>query len=158
MSSWSAVELAAPELAAAVRTRFEAVGLALLASLRVDGSPRISGIEVAFQRGHLWLGSMPEARKGADLKRDGRLALHAGTVDKQVSAGDAKLAGWARLASEDEWQVYLASVPAGKPQPPRPFDLFWVDVRELSMLRVAGDHLVIESWTAGQSVRRIERY
>ena len=149
MASWSEVEHAVPELAGTVRARFESVGVALLASLRADGSPRISGIEVTFKHGQLWLGSMPQARKGADLTRDGRLALHAGTSDPQVSAGDAKLAGHARVADESQWQSYLTPAPGDRPHPEPPFDLFWVDVTELSTLRVEQDHLVIESWRTG---------
>src|SRR5919199_5659869 len=101
MTSWSDVVSAAPELAALVRARFEATGLGLLATLRRDGSPRISGIEPLFALGELWLGMMPGSRKATDLLRDPRFALHSATVDKQVSAGDAKLAGWA-LAVQDQ--------------------------------------------------------
>ena len=42
-----------------------------------DGSPRISGIETTFDGGQLTFGSMPHARKGADLRRDPR-TVHAG--------------------------------------------------------------------------------
>jgi hypothetical protein len=35
-------------------------------TLRADGSPRISGIEVAFEDGELAFGSMLNARTGAD--------------------------------------------------------------------------------------------
>src|SRR5919205_2769551 len=101
MASWSGVTSAAPELAALVRARFEATGLGLLATLRRDGSPRISGIEPLFTDAELWLGMMPGSRKAADLLRDPRFALHNATVDKQVTHGDAKLSGRAVLVQDE---------------------------------------------------------
>ncbi len=47
-----------------------------IATLRADGSPRISGIECEFADGELRFGSMARARKGVDLRRDPRFALH----------------------------------------------------------------------------------
>ncbi|GDY28528.1 pyridoxamine 5'-phosphate oxidase family protein [Gandjariella thermophila] len=85
MSSWSDFHTAAPELATAVHHRFAATGLAFRATLRRDGFPQISGIEVEFLGGEVWLGMMPGSRKAADLARDPRLALHAATADPKVS-------------------------------------------------------------------------
>jgi hypothetical protein len=159
MPSWTDFHAAAPELATAVRARFQAHGLALLATLRRDGSPRISGIEIEFVGDDLWLGMMPGSRKAADLARDPRLALHAATSDAQVRAGDAKLSGRAiRVAEGPAWQRYaaLASETRGAtPDPATP--LFRLDMREASLLRVAGDHLVIEWWRDGEPVHRVER-
>src|SRR5919202_4427540 len=101
MGTWREVASAAPELAALVRARFEATGLGLLATLRRDGSPRISGIEPLFTDDELWLGMMPGSRKAADLLRDPRFALHSATIDKQVTHGDARISGRA-VAVQDE--------------------------------------------------------
>src|SRR2546429_4283378 len=43
--------------------------------------PRISGIEVEFAEGEIFLGLMPGSRKLYDLERDPRLALHSPTDD-----------------------------------------------------------------------------
>ena len=75
MSSWQQFADDAPDLAAMVQARFESTGLGFLATIRKDGSPRISGIEPSVFRGELWLGMMDRSRKGDDLKRDPRLAL-----------------------------------------------------------------------------------
>jgi hypothetical protein len=48
MPSWSDFADAAPEAAATVRARLDAYPYKLLATLRKDGSPRASGIEVEF--------------------------------------------------------------------------------------------------------------
>ena len=63
MASWNDVTIAAPALAKAVQGRFEATGLGILATLRKDGSPRVSGVEPLFAVGELWLGSMPALLK-----------------------------------------------------------------------------------------------
>ncbi len=159
MPNWGEVRAVAPELADAVQRRFEAHGLALLATLRRDGSPRISGIELLFAEGELWLGMMPGSRKAQDLDRDPRLALHSATVDKEVKEGDAKLFGTGLPVGDDAtWERYLAalqaqagSVPEGR------FPAFRVDVREVSLLRPAGDHLDIQWWREGEPVHRVER-
>lgn len=160
MASWTDVTEAAAELAATVQKRFEATGLGLLATLRRDGFPRISGIEPFF-REELWLGMMPESRKGADLRRDPRLCLHSATADKMVAEGDAKVTGRAVLVEpggevEARFRRDFAAA-NGHDVPPGPMDLFRVDVTELSFLSVGGDHLVIESWQEGGTLRRVER-
>ena len=68
------------------------------------GRPRISGIEAAFEDGELTFGSMPNAREGADLRRDPRFALHSATVDPVEGSeahwpGEAKISGRAVHAS-----------------------------------------------------------
>lgn len=159
MSSWSEVGGAAPELTGAVQRRFEAHRHNLLATLRRDGSPRISGIETGFLLGELWLGMMPGSRKAQDLQRDGRLALHVAPIDLELAEGDAKLAGCAVEVGDEAIAAFLAAhADAGhEPPPPGPMHLFRVEVRELSLVRVEGDHLVIDSWAEGAGLRSVER-
>lgn len=161
MASWSDVVIAAPELATAVQARFDAHGLGLVATLRRDGSPRISGIEPSFALGELWLGMMPDSRKALDLLRDPRFALHGATTDKQVTDGDAKVAGRAIPVDDDATFAAFREAFAthtGAPPPPGPFHLFRADVVELSMVWPAGDHLDIDSWREGGHVKRVERF
>jgi hypothetical protein len=56
MASWKEVSAAHPRLAEAVRARFDAYKHKTMATLRKDGSPRISGMEASFSDGELWLG------------------------------------------------------------------------------------------------------
>ncbi len=161
MASWAEFAAAAPELAVPVQERFDKHGLALLATIRKDGSPRICAIEPLFSMGELWLGSMPGSRKEADLRRDPRFALHNATVDKNVADGDAKIAGRALLVDDDATRGrFLEAFQAqnGYAPPPDAFPLFRADVTEVSMLRPAGDHLDIDIWREGRGVRRVERF
>ncbi|MFC9441126.1 pyridoxamine 5'-phosphate oxidase family protein, partial [Nocardia sp. NPDC057030] len=66
MASWRDFEDEAPKLAAAVKRRFELHESHVLATIRRDGSPRVSGSEVAFHGADLVFGSMPNARKVRD--------------------------------------------------------------------------------------------
>ena len=98
MTAWRDVERAEPEFAQRVRGLFDGRRHKTIATLRADGSPRISGIEVAFEDGEVAFGSMPNARKGADLGRDPRFALHSATIDPVEGAeaqwpGEAKISG-----------------------------------------------------------------
>src|SRR4051794_8234468 len=51
VSTWKAFEQAEPGFAARVRTLFEAGRHKTIATLRADGSPRISGVECEFEDG-----------------------------------------------------------------------------------------------------------
>ena len=81
MPSWSEVEAAVPELAKAAQEAFDAHKHKVLATLRADGSPRLSGNEAVFRDGEVWLGMMHRSLKALDLKRDPRMELHSAPVD-----------------------------------------------------------------------------
>lgn len=144
MSSWADVEREAPDLAARVRGIFEHRRHKTMATLRRDGGPRISGIEVEFEGNELVLGMMPGSVKGQDLVRDPRLAIHAASDDPPedspgVWRGDAKVAGVAAA---------IGTVPGSDPPAAR----LRVDLSEVVLTTVdaAGQHLVIESWHPGR--------
>jgi hypothetical protein len=152
MATWAEFEAADADLAARVRAIFTARKHHTLATLRRDGSPRVSGIEVAFRDdGQLVLGMMPGSRKQADVGRDGRVALQALSddppADDQASwRGDAKLSGTVtELAPRDD------------DEPPGP--RFGLDITEavLTHLNEAADLLVVESWHPARGTRVISR-
>lgn len=158
MASWQEVTGAAPQLADKIQQRFEAHGLAIIATVRRDGGPRISGIETQFGSGELWLGMMPGSFKAADLLREPRFALHCATVDKHVQEGDAKISGLAvHVEDEATFQAYVQAS-GGKSGPTLgSFHLFRLDVKEMSYLIPAGNHLDIEIWTETGGYRKVER-
>jgi hypothetical protein len=159
MTSWEEFEAAAPELAATILERFGAHKHAVIATLKADGSPRLSGIETAFWRGDLWIGMMPESRKGADLRRDPRFSLHSAPIDLELVDGDAKLAGRAALVTDAALvaEFLAASEESTRDVPPGAVDLFRAELLEASLVTVAGDHLVVDSWVDGGSPTRRTR-
>ena len=152
MARWAEVEAAAPELAALARRFLEAHAHKTIATLRKDGSPRISGTEAYLQDGELWFGSMPGALKARDLQRDPRFALHSGSDDPPGWEGDAKVAGRA-IEVTGERRVALLGEGRGDAH------AFVADVTELAVVRLneARDALVIESWTPERGLRRLDR-
>jgi hypothetical protein len=159
-TTWSDFEEQAPELAGLVRSRFEATGLGFLATLRADGSPRISGIEPLVGPHDVWLGMMPRSLKALDLRRDPRCSLHAASIDKAVTDGDARISGRAieHLSEEALAAGRQAFAEAtGQAPPSGPMHVFSVDITEVMFLQPAHDHLVIRSWTPTRGERRVER-
>jgi Pyridoxamine 5'-phosphate oxidase len=156
VSSWSEVEAEAPELSALARDFLVAHKHLTLATLRRDGSPRISGSEIIFAEGQLWLGSMPNAVKALDLQRDPRFAVHSGSQDPdQGWKGDAKFAGSVEEIHDDARKQAVV----GNNAPPGPLHLFRCDVNELVVVRLGdpADHLVIDSWHEGRGLSQIRR-
>ena len=155
MPSWSVFQSAAPELAAQVREMLDAHVHKTLATLRRDGGPRISGTESRIVDGELWIGSMWEARKAQDLRRDPRYALHSGSVDPPEWSGDAKVAGVAEEVT-DPTRVREIN---GEVADLGPTHLFRLDVREASTVvaNAAGTAVRITSWTPERGLRTLER-
>lgn len=147
MASWSEFERAAPEFATRVRKLMRSRKHLTMATLRRDGSPRISGTEIEFAGGELRIGSMPHAVKALDLRRDPRVAIHGPTNDPPARVpaawkGEAKVAGRA------------VEVDSGGDA-----HRFLIDVHEavITHLNESGDRLVIESWTRERGYGKVER-
>jgi hypothetical protein len=155
MPSWSEFEAAAPELAEQVRRRLDAHTHKTIATVRRDGSPRISGTETQFRDGELWIGSMWQTRKARDLQRDPRFALHSGSDEPSAWDGDAKLAGVAEEITEPERVQELN----GEAAPSERSHRFRLDLREVSTVGLNAERngLVIVVWTPDRGVRTIER-
>jgi len=139
-----------------VRGLFDAGRHKTIATLRADGSPRISGIECEFDRdGDLTFGSMTGARKGADLRRDPRFALHGPTFHPEEGKerdwpGEAKIVGRALPAGPVSTED-AADAADG--------EMFVADITEVVItgLDAEATKLVVEWWTPGRGLQRIER-
>jgi hypothetical protein len=150
MTAWRDVERAEPEFARRVRELFDAHRHKTIATLRADGSPRISGIEAVFEDGELTFGSMTNARKGMDLRRDPRFALHSATVDP-VQGSEAQWPGEAKVSGR---AVHAGPITGGSEG-----DLFHADIGEVvhTHLDEAATMLVVEWWTPTGGLHRVER-
>ncbi|MEO8693271.1 MAG: pyridoxamine 5'-phosphate oxidase family protein [Acidimicrobiales bacterium] len=150
MASWNDFASAEPDFSRRVLDIFVTQKHMTLATLRRDGSPRISGTEANVIEGELVLGMMPGSLKARDLTRDPRMALHSPTFDPPEDdpsawRGDAKIAG---VAIED-----LAKDPGDASH------RFVIDITEIALTKVGTppDHLVIESWSPDRGLRRRQR-
>jgi hypothetical protein len=101
MPGWRDVELGAPEIARPGMARLTAARLALLGTLRRDGSPRISPVEPVLAGGQLLIGAMTWSAKAGDLRRDPRYVLHSVVTGPDSGEGELKLYGTAAQAGQD---------------------------------------------------------
>jgi hypothetical protein len=106
--------------------------------------------------GDLRFGSMTGARKGADLLRDPRFALHGPTFHPEEGKegdwpGEAKIAGRARSVGPVMPAEEGGEAPDG--------ELFVADVTEvvITHLNDEATKLVVESWTPARGLRLVER-
>ncbi|MCX5171002.1 pyridoxamine 5'-phosphate oxidase family protein [Streptomyces antibioticus] len=154
-STWAAFAAAEPDLATTVEQRFGAYTHHVLATLRRDGSPRTSGIEVRFLGGQVWLGMMPDSLKALDLRRDPRFALQANPGEgTTMGGGDVRIGGRAVEVTDPAAKAaYMKEV-----EPPEPFHLFRTELTEVVRTYVEDEtYLVTQVWKPGEPVRTLKR-
>jgi hypothetical protein len=158
MASFAAVDSEEPDFAARVRATFDKHAHKVLATLRADGSPRVSGIEARFADGELWLAGMPRSVKFGDLRRDPRMALHSGSDEPDTFTADAKVSGRA-VEVTDPAELAAFARAAEVPEAAQPFELFRVDLEQVVLTAVsdAKDALIITSWRPGRGLATTHR-
>ena len=155
VTTWADFEREAPELAGAVHQRLTATLHSILGTLRADGAPRLTGLEVHFGDGDVWLAMMPDSRKADDLRRDPRFSLHS-APDVELIDGDAKVSGRAELVTDDETVArFVDRLPMDLP--PSGMALFRADLTDASLARVEDDFMVIAAWRPGQVPWQVRR-
>ncbi|MEV7014428.1 pyridoxamine 5'-phosphate oxidase family protein [Streptomyces sp. NPDC093991] len=155
--SWGEFAVAEPDLARTVEERFAAHTHHVLATLRRDGSPRTTGLEVRFLDGELWFGMMPGSMKALDLRRDPRFALQANPGEgTAMGGGDVRIAGRAVEVPEEDTETRARY--AEEVEPPEPFHLFRTEITEVVRTYVEdGTYLVVQAWKPGEPVRTLKR-
>ncbi|MEV5431434.1 pyridoxamine 5'-phosphate oxidase family protein [Streptomyces sp. NPDC052701] len=154
-ANWGAFAAAEPDLAKTVEERFGAFTHHVIATLRKDGSPRTTGLEVRFLGGELWLGMMPDSLKALDLRRDPRFALQANPGEGTgMGGGDVRISGRAIEVEDSATKAaYVKEV-----EPPQPFHLFRTELTEVVRTSVEDDtYLVVQVWKPGERVRTLKR-
>jgi hypothetical protein len=147
MATWAEFETAEPEFASRVRALMASRQHLTMATIRRDGSPRISGTELEFAGEQLQIGSMPNAVKAMDLRRDARVAIHGPTEDPPAN----EPAGWKGEAKVAGIAIEVESGSAAH--------RFLIDIQEavITRLNETGNRLVVESWVPGRGYHRMER-
>jgi hypothetical protein len=150
MARWGEFEAAEPEFADRVRAMFLAHKHHMMATVRLDGSPRVSGTEVEFADGEVRVGMMAAARRIDDLRRDPRLAIHSQGIDPPEDnpgawPGEAKMSGRAI-------EVEASQRADGSHR-------FHIDVMEAVITHLSDppERLIIEFWRPGQALQHFER-
>jgi Pyridoxamine 5'-phosphate oxidase len=157
---WSELEDAQPRLADLARRRLIEPGVLLVATIRRDGTPRLSPVEPYLLDGDLWLSMMWGSTKAADLRRDPRLLVHNIIASRDGADGEVKVRGTARAEHDPAvWRRYAGAVAGSLGWTPTPgrFHLFAVDIDQVTVVRydpASGDqHATL--WPPGREfVRR----
>lgn len=153
-STWAEFRAAEPVFAETVRRRFTRYKHHVLATLRKDGSPRVSGLEVDVRFGEMWLGMMANSRKAQDLQRDPRFAIQANPgPDDSMDGGDVRIGGRALEVTDPE-VIGRYAQEVGQPEP---FHLFRVVLGEVVQTCVEGEELVVRTWRPGGAVQTLRR-
>ena len=148
---WQDFNRAAPDLAARGEEIFERAGMVLLGSLRRDGFPRISPVELLLHDGHLYLGMMWRSRKALDLLRDSRCTLHSATSNRDGSQGDFKVFGRAVEIVDPELRrrygeaLYLK---IGMNPEGSEYHLFSIDVESAALVEFKDEKMTHKVWKA----------
>lgn len=157
---WSDLQDQQPRLGAIAHDRLVAPGVLLVATVRRDGTPRLSPVEPFVLDGDLWLSMLLGSLKAADLLRDPRVLVHSIVTGPDGGEGEIKLRGTAEEVPDDARQRrYADAVAAALPWTPEVgrFHLFRVEVGDVTYVRydnASGDQYLVR-WPAGtESVRR----
>jgi hypothetical protein len=134
---WSEIENTQPRLAGLGRERLIRPGVVLVASIRQDGTARLSPVEPLVLDGDFWLSMMWQSAKARDLLRDPRILVHSVITSRDGAEGEFKIRGTARAEDDPAVQRRYADVVAAElgwnPQPGR-FHLFAVDISHVTFI------------------------
>jgi hypothetical protein len=162
MVTWAEFADAAPHISETFARRHKATGnLCLLATIRADGSPRISPLEPRIVDDWLVLVGMPGTTKFRDLGRDPRFCLHTATVDPHLGDGDAKLWGVVKNLRDKAVHERFANKlfeEAGFDLRGQEFDPFYVgDISSASSIDLKDNVLEITIWKPGEPERVVKK-
>jgi Pyridoxamine 5'-phosphate oxidase len=144
---WRELEEAAPEIARLGIERLQVTGVALLGTIRRDGSPRISPVEPYLADGHLLIGLMSRSPKARDLQDDPRCVLHSTVSGPDSGEGEIKLYGQAIVASERIRGGCAGAWWIGRP--PEVASVFSLDIQEAAFVDWATERgeMTVRRWT-----------
>lgn len=153
---------AAPTIAAFVHERIAATRLCFLGTIRADGWPRVSPLEIFLHDGRMYMGSMAGSVKAHDLQRDPRCCVITPLADSDDHTGEAKLFCRAHeVHGGAEWEAVrvafreLSGFDLGEPGAAH---LFTFDVEGAAWQRLeGGDTFRTTSWNPEHGIREYSR-
>jgi hypothetical protein len=151
--NWTEFADASPELASLFHERLDKTGLALMGTIRKDGTPRISPLEANVFEGYLLLGMMWQSKKALDLIRDPRCLVHSVVTNKDGTEGEVKLRGRAVDVADMGLRERSAqhSFDTTGWRPEEPYHLFWLDIEQAAFIQFSGNgDQTIKTWRAGE--------
>jgi len=154
--SWRDLDAGAPELAREGWARFARTKVALLGTIREDGSPRISPVEPFLLGGQLVVGVM-SSPKLDDLRRDPRCVLHSSVSDIDGSEGEFKVHG--RAFSTDDPALINADGTWWAGREPDRVGVFTIEIDEAVLVTWSADQgrMTTARWSRAAGAREATR-
>ena len=153
--SWQRFQSDAPELAADGKQLLEQTRIAVVGTVRSDGSPRISSIEPVILDGALYLGMMWQSRKALDLLRDPRIVLRNAICTSTGDETEIILRGRAVAIHDPETRRRYVDAVAERIAWREPnFHLFVVDVESVALIRYGDGQQAVQLWPQGVAFQR----
>jgi hypothetical protein len=153
---WVSFTKVCPELGSMAEQRFKNDQLAMLGTIRRDGSPRISPCEMDFASGHMFLSMMWQSPKAIDLLRDPRIVVHSVTVNKDGTDGDIKIYGRAVDTTDPQLRSAFREAITARmnwaPNEPE-YHLFSLDVVSASYVVFGGGRENVMTWEREMGLR-----
>lgn len=158
MARWREIVESAPQFAASVRRQLDARTHKTIATLRADGSPRISPVEPYLALRHLLLGMEWPTNKARDLLRDPRCAVHSVVSDPDGADGEFKLYGRAVL-TEDPSIVGGPYEAWWHRRQPQGYRVFSVDIESAAFIgwEIEADQMRLIRWSPDAGVHEVVR-
>ncbi len=141
--SWRALEQADAELARQGAERFE-TGVAYLATIRKDGSPRVHPVTPIVEQGRLFLFMEPTSPKGHDLRRDGRYAMHPVVGGPEGEGGEFLIFGRAQPVEDPATRELATELSSYAPEDQ--YVLFELGVESALLTTYEDDRTVRRRW------------
>jgi hypothetical protein len=134
---WSDIGHTQPRLARLAQERLIDPGVVLVATIRHDGTPRLSPVEPYVLAGELWLSMMRQSTKARDLLHDPRILVHSVITSRDGAEGEFKVRGTARAENDSAVQRRYADAVAASlgwnPQPGQ-FHLFAINISQVTFI------------------------
>lgn len=152
--TWQAFAAGAPEMAAFAQEQFAQSGVALIGTIRGDGSPRISCIEPCILDGTLYLGMMWQSRKALDLLRDPRIVIHNAICSNTGDESELSLRGRAQDVHDPEVRRRFVEAVERTAWKEAHFHLFAVDIESAALVTYGDGEQSVELWPQGTAFKR----
>ncbi|HEY1486599.1 MAG TPA: pyridoxamine 5'-phosphate oxidase family protein [Micromonosporaceae bacterium] len=125
------------DLSALVRAKLIEPGLVMVATIRSDGSPRVSPVNPHVWDGDLCLSLASMTRKAADVRRDPRILVHNAVARWDGADGELKVRATARAETDAAaLDNFAAAVKerTGWAPPPGTFNLYRLDIHDVTFI------------------------
>lgn len=156
---WGDFQAEAAGLAGRMRMLIESAGFVLLGTIRHDGSPRISPVEVHVVGDELMLVMIPNTQKARDVIGDPRVALQSPITNAADPGTEFKLTGRVfTVADQSQRDAAALQIEAASGWRPHTSWLFVaVGIERVAILEWEKDEMILTRWDRSRGTQGPER-